>query len=96
MDFQIGMIDVALLVLAVTQGVKALTGAQGKTSLVVAFVAGFVLVALSHGLAEGLIPVDWAPYIEWAVTSIAGALTAIGVYEFGKSGVGLYRAANQR
>ena len=94
MDFQIGPVDVALLVLGITQGLKALTGAEGKTNLIVAFVAGFVLVAVSHGTAEGLIPPGATPYIVWFVTSLAGALSAIGAYEFGKRGVKLYRVTN--
>lgn len=91
MDFQIGPTDVAMLVLGVTQGVKAIFDVEGKTNIVIAFGVGFVLVSVSHGIAEGLIPPGAIPYIEWFVTSLAGALAAIGAYEFGKSGVKLYR-----
>lgn len=96
MDFQIGIVDVALLVLGITQGVKAIFGVEGKTNIIIAFVAGFVLVSVSHGIAEGLIPPEATPYIEWFVTSLAGALAAIGAYEFGKRGARAYREVNGR
>jgi hypothetical protein len=90
----IGTVDVALLVLAVTQGVKALFGVEGKANQAIAFGVAFVLVAISHGTQQELIPSEWIPFIEWFVKALSGALAAIGVFEFGKRGVRLYRVTN--
>lgn len=94
MDFTIGYTDVAVLVLAITQAVKALFNVNGKTNQIIALVVGFLLVGISHGIAEGLIPASAIPYIDWFMTALAGALAAIGAYEFGKRGVRLYKATN--
>ena len=94
MDFQIGMVEVAALVLGITQGVKALFGVEGRTNQFIAFGAGLVLVALEHGITEGLISPEATVYIEWAVKSLGGALAAIGVYSFGKRATGLIRKTN--
>jgi len=90
----IGTVDVALLVLAVTQGVKALFGVEGKANMGIAFGVGLVSVAVSHGIGQGLIPAEAVPYIEWGFKSVAGAFSAIGVYDFGKRAAGMYREAN--
>ena len=96
MDFQIDIVAVTLLVNGIVEGAKKLTGIEGKGALALALGAGFVFGGLSYGIAEGLISPDAIPYIKWVAYSVAVALASIGVYEFGKRGVGLYRAANQR
>ena len=93
MDFQIGMVEVAALVLGITQGIKAIFDVEGKAAIVTAFGVGFVSVAISHGIGEGLIPAEWVPWIDLVYTSLAGALAAIGAYSFGKR-TGLIRETN--
>jgi hypothetical protein len=94
MDFQIGIVVVPLLVVGITQGVKNLFGIEGKANAFIAFGAGFVLMALEHGITGGLISPEVTVYIEWFIKSLAGGLAAIGVYDFGKRGVGVIRGTN--
>jgi hypothetical protein len=82
MDFSIGTVDVAFLVLAITQAVKAIFGVEGKANQIVALLTGILLVGVSYGMQEGLIDPAYIPHIKWAVTSLAGGLSAIGLYEF--------------
>lgn len=84
MEFQIGIVVVPLLVVGITQGVKTLLGVEGKANAAVALGAGFVLTGLSYGITQGLISEQVTVYIEWLITSLAGGLAAIGVYDFGK------------
>ncbi len=90
----IGTINVALLVLAITQGVKAIFGVEGKANQLTALGVGLVLVGISHGISEGLINPIYVPYIDWAVKAVGGGLSAIGLYEFGKRGRNLYEKLN--
>lgn len=96
MEFQIDIVVVTLLVNGIVEGAKKLTGIEGKGAVALALAAGFLFGGLSYGIAEGLIPADAIPYIKWGAYSIAVALASIGVYEFGKRGVGVYREANGR
>lgn len=84
MDFAIGSIKVAALVIGIVQAAKGfgLTGKRGKQAL--ALVTSVVLVGISHGITEGLVPSAYIPYITWGVTAIAGGLAAMGWYSFAK------------
>jgi hypothetical protein len=81
MDFNIGPISIAALTIAITQGIKNVFGVDGKANQIVAIITGIVLTSLYYGIANGLIPVEAVPYIEWAVVSIAGGLSAIGLFD---------------
>lgn len=87
MDFNIGPIGVAALTLAITQGVKEIFGIEGKKNQVVAVVVGIILTSLAYGVSTQLIPVEAVPYIEWAVMSVGGGLSAIGLFDFVKTDI---------
>ena len=88
MDFAIGGIAVAALILGIVEAAKAF-GLEGKGSQALALFLGFFFVGLSHGITEGLIPAEFVPYIVWVVTSLAGALSAMGYYDFVKRITGI-------
>lgn len=81
MDFLIGGIGVAALIFGIVEAAKAF-GVRGKGCQILALGLGFLFVGLSHGISQELIPAPWVPYLEWGVTSLAGALAAIGYYDF--------------
>jgi hypothetical protein len=80
-------ISVPALVLACVEAVK---GFGVKTKLgkrISAFIFGFLFTGLAIGIHENMISPEAVPYIEWGVYSLAGALSAMGVYDFGKNRV---------
>lgn len=83
MDFAIGGIAVAALILGLVEAAKEF-GVEGKWSQVLALVLGFVFIGLAYGINEALIPEAYVPYIVWCVTALAGALAAMGYYDFAK------------
>ena len=83
MDFAIGGIAVALLVVGIVEAAKEF-GLGGKGPRWLALGLGFFFTALAYGIDTGLIPAVAQPYIIWAVTAIAGAVAAMGYYDLGK------------
>lgn len=83
MDFAIGGIGVAVLIMGIVEAMKQF-GVEGKGSQALALGLGFFFVGLAYGISEALIPELYVPYIVWFVTSLAGALAAMGYYDFAK------------
>lgn len=81
--FAIGGVVVAVLVLGIVEALKEF-GVTGKGSQVAAMVAGFVLVGTAQAIEQNLIPPEAVIYVELVVVSIAGALAAMGFYDFTK------------
>lgn len=84
-NFTLAGLGVAALTLGVTNGVKSLFNLSGKTNQSVAIITGIIFTSLSYGISNGLIAQDFIPYVEWVVISIAGGLSAIGVFDFVKT-----------
>ena len=74
MDYAIGGIGVAILIVGIVQAAKdfGLTSRRGKQAL--ALGTGIVLVGVSHGISEGLVSDVYVPYITWIVTTLTGDL----------------------
>ena len=90
-NFAIGTVSVAVMVLGLVQFCKKLMeplGLEGNWYVVLALLFGVVFGGLSHGIENALIPAEWVPYIEWAVTALAIGLSAAGFYDLGKSRFG--------
>lgn len=83
MDFAIGGIRLALLIIGIVEAAKEF-GLAGKASRVLALCLGIVLSGTAWGLQSGLIPAAAEPYITWVVIAIAGGLAAMGYYDLGK------------
>lgn len=83
MEFAIGGISVALLIVGVVEAAKEF-GINGKGSKALALCLGIAFYGLATGIDQGLIPAVAVPYIEWAVTAIAGGLAAMGYYDLAK------------
>jgi len=86
MEFAIGGISIALLVIGVTEAAKEL-GLAGKGLRVLVLILGFFLAALAQAITQELIPALWVPWIVWVVTALAGGLSAMGYYDLVKSTV---------
>lgn len=82
MDFAIGGVAVAALILGIVEAAKQF-GVEGKGSQVLALVLGFVFVGLAQAIRQEMIPPNVLPYVELVVVSLAGSLSAMGFYDFG-------------
>jgi len=87
MDFAIGGIMVAALIIGIVEAAKEF-GVEGNASRALALGLGFFFVALAYGIDEALIPAVAVPYIVWFVTALAGALAAMGYYDLAKRFLG--------
>lgn len=83
MDFAIGGIAVAALIIGLVEAAKEL-GLQGVGCRVLALALGIFFAGLAYGINEALIPDLYVPYIVWVVTALAGGLSAMGYYDFAK------------
>lgn len=83
MDFAIGGIAVAALIVGIVEAAKEF-GVEGKASRALALGLGFIFVGLAYGINEALIPDVAVPFIVWFVTALAGALGAMGYYDLAK------------
>ena len=81
MDFAIGGITVIALIFGIVEVAKSF-GVTGRASQVLALVLGFVLVGVSQAISGELIPANVVPWVELVVTSLAGSLAAMGLYDF--------------
>lgn len=88
MDFAIGGVAVAMLVLGLVQFLKKILPIDGNWNVVAALVLGFLFGGIAHGIDQGLLPADWIPYIEWVVTALAVGLASAGFYDLGKTRFG--------
>lgn len=86
MNFAIGGIEVIALIFGVVEAAKAF-GINGKGSQVLALLLGFVFVGTSQAITGDIIPANIVPYVELVVISLAGALAAMGYYDFLKKQV---------
>lgn len=83
MDFAIGGIVIAALIVGIVEAAKEF-GLSGNGPRWLALGLGLVFTSLAYGIDSGLIPEVAHPYIVWAVTAIAGAVAAMGYYDLGK------------
>jgi len=83
MEFAIGGISVAVLILGIVEASKQF-GVSGKGSQALALALGFLFVGLAHAIQVGLMPAAYVGWIELVVTALAGSLSAMGLYDFGK------------
>lgn len=81
MDFTIGGITVIALIFGLVEVAKGF-GVTGRASQVLALVLGFVLVGVSQAISGELIPANIVPWVKLVVTSLAGSLAAMGLYDF--------------
>lgn len=80
----LGGVSLAVLVVILTEVVKEFAGLTGKAVRAVALGIGCVLTAVAYGLAEGLIPPQAGPYIEWVFVALVGGLGGMGLWHLGK------------
>ena len=80
----LGGISLAVLVVILTEVIKEFAKLEGMAVRAVALGLGFALTAVAYGMAEGLIPPDAAPYIEWVFVSVVGGLGGMGLWHLGK------------
>ena len=83
MEFAIGGISVALLIVGIVEAAKAF-GVQGNGCKALALGLGVFFYGVAYGIQQDLIPEVAVPYIQWAVTALAGGLAAMGYYDLGK------------
>ena len=86
MDLAIGGIEIAALIFGIVEVAKEF-GVQGKKSRVLALILGFFFTGLAYGANQGLFSELWMSWILWIVTALAGALAAMGYYDFLKKRV---------
>jgi len=86
MNSAIGGIEVIALIFGIVEAAKEF-GIKGKGSRLLALLLGFTFVGVSQAIAREMIPVNVIPYIELVVYSLAGALAAMGFYDFLKKKV---------
>lgn len=82
-DFVIGGVALAPLILGIVEAAKQF-GVNGKGSQVLSLALGVFFVGLYQAMSQSLIPEAYVPYITWGVTSVAGGLAAMGLYDFAK------------
>lgn len=83
MDYAIGGITIALLIVGIVEAAKEF-GIEGKASRALVLVLGVVFVGLSEGIGKGLIPAEYVVWVEYFVTVVAGGLAAMGYYDLSK------------
>ena len=83
MDYAIGGIAVAALILGVVEAFKSF-GVDGRWSQLLALGLGVLFVGLAYGMDQMLIPEAVHPYIVGAVTALAGGLAAMGYFDLAK------------
>ena len=86
MDFNIGGIEVAILVLGIVEFLKGF-GLTGKGSQLTALLLGLFFFGLAEAMAQDLVSGDLASYIVVVVKALAASLAAMGFYAFGKKTV---------
>ena len=83
MNFAIGGVAVAALILGITEAMKEF-GLAGKASRIVVFFLGVFFVAIAAANQESLIDPQIMQWINLAITAIAGGLAAMGYYDFSR------------
>jgi len=83
MEFAIGGVVVALLIVGIVEAAKEF-GVSGNGSRILALCLGVFFAGLSQALTQGLVPEVAVIWIEIAVKAIAGGLAAMGYYDLGK------------
>lgn len=81
----IGDISIIPFTLAITQGLKSIFGIEGKVNQIVAFVVATLLTVMSLAISQGLLPEVVTMWLEIAVSSIGGGLSAIGLFDYVRS-----------
>lgn len=80
----IGPIAIAPLTLAITQALKTIFGIDGKTNRIVALVVATLLTFSAIITQQSLVSPEVAMWIEVVVSSVAGGLSAIGLFDYVK------------
>lgn len=83
MDYTIGHIVIATLIVGIVQAAKEF-GIQGKASRVLVLVLGIFFTGLAEVIGRGLIPAEYVVWVELFVTVIASGLAAMGYYDLSK------------
>jgi hypothetical protein len=83
MNFAIGGVAVAALILGITEALKE-AGVKGKASRLVVFILGTLFVAIAAANEKALIDPDIMQWVNLGVTALAGGLAAMGYYDFTK------------
>jgi len=83
MEFAIGGISVAALIVGIVEAAKSF-GLEGNGSRILALVLGFFFTGLAYGIGEGMLPEVAVPYIVWVVTALGGSLAACGYYDLAR------------
>lgn len=81
----IGDISIIPFTLAITQGLKSIFGIEGKVNQIVAFVVATLLTVMSLAISQGLLSEAVTMWLEIAVSSIGGGLSAIGLFDYVRS-----------
>ena len=81
MDFAIGGIGIAAVILGIVEAAKDF-GVTGKGCQILAIVLGFVFVGLAQAITNGMVPANIVPWVELVAISLAGSLAASGYYNF--------------
>ena len=84
MNLEIGPVGITAMILGVTEALKNIFGIEGKWNQVVAIATGMILTSIAYGINNQLIPTEYVAYIQWAIISFCGGLSAIGVFDFAK------------
>lgn len=92
----IGGLSAAVLVMALTETIKTLSGIEGNAVRIVALALGVLFSALAYGMTQGLIPPAAHPYIEWAVTAIGGGAASMGLWHLADRFLGGKGAGDDR
>jgi hypothetical protein len=88
MDFAIAGVAIIPLVLGIVEFAKKF-GVEGKGSLALVVILGFVFSGLAYAFDQGLIPEVATPWISLVVVALAGGLAAAGLYDLGKRFAGM-------
>ena len=83
MDYVIGGITVALLIVGIVEAAKQF-GVEGKGSQALAMSLGVFFVGLAEAISRGLIPEAYVVWVELFVIALAGGLSAMGYYDLSK------------
>lgn len=83
MDFNIGGVEVAILVIGIVEFLKNF-GLDGKANQVAALVLGFFFFGLAEAIAQDLLSQSIVPYVVVGVKALAASLSAMGYFELVK------------